>query len=686
MAGIGCHFMVTWMNRNTATFSHMGGEGVAWIGQAPFTETRHVFVNLGDGTYFHSGILAIRAALAAKVNVTYKILYNDAVAMTGGQPVDGTLTVPRLAKQLAAEGVGHIVVVTDGSPRAWRPSELPHGALVRHRDELDVIQKELRECPGVSVLIYDQTCATELRRRRKRGKLPDPAVRAFIHPEVCEDCGDCSRQSNCLAVTPIDTPLGRKRAIDQSACNKDFSCLKGFCPSFVTVVGGRRKEPSLPLLEDKTPLPSPSLPRTDQPYGILITGVGGTGVITLGAVIGMAAHLDGKGVTVLDMTGLAQKGGAVFSHVRICDDPNKLFAVRIATGEADLLLGGDAIVSGGQEALAKLAAGRSRAVVNCAETPTAEFTTDHRWHFPQHEIRQALYAAIGEDAVTFIDATRLAERLLGNTIHANFLLLGHAWQKGLVPVSEEALRRAIELNGADAEKNLAAFAWGRRLAADPEQSDRLLPSPAAPLTLDELVADRQRRLVAYQDEAYGQRYRRRIDSLRAHPAADDVLVRIVAEQLYRLMAIKDEYEVARLFAEGDFLARLKESFEGEYEIHFHLAPPFLARPHPNTGIIAKGEYGPWLLRLLRWLAKARRLRGSRWDFFARQPERQMERRLLAHYEDDLALIEARLRPATLAAAKALAAWPDRVRGFGPVKAKSVAAALLAREEARARLA
>ncbi|MCX7897260.1 MAG: indolepyruvate ferredoxin oxidoreductase family protein [Rhodocyclaceae bacterium] len=685
LAGIGCHFMVTWMNRNTATFSHMGGEGAAWIGQAPFTETRHVFVNLGDGTYFHSGILAIRAALAAKVNVTYKILYNDAVAMTGGQPVDGALTVPRLAHQLVAEGVGHIVVVTDGSPRPWRKSELPHGVLVRHRDELDVIQKELRECPGVSVLIYDQACATELRRRRKRGKAPDPPVRAYINPHVCEDCGDCSRQSNCLAVVPIDTPLGRKRAIDQSACNKDFSCLKGFCPSFVTILGGAPRFPQAPqAVDERPPLPNPEIPDTSRPYGILITGVGGTGVITLGALIGMAAHLDGKGVTVLDMTGLAQKGGAVFSHVRICDDPGKLHAVRIATGEADLLLGGDAIVSAGAEALAKLAQGRTRAVVNSAATPTAEFTTSTAWQFPLARIQAILHEAIGADAVAFLDATQLSERLLGHSQYANTLLLGHAWQKGLVPVSVAALERAIELNGADVAHNLAAFRWGRRLAAEPQRLAELSPAPAPPLELGALIADRHARLIDYQDAAYAERYRRRIEALRQHPHASDALVRSAAENYFRLLAIKDEYEVARLYVETDFLARIRAAFTGEYALRVHLAPPFLARPHPNTGLIEKWSFGPWLFTVFRWLAKARRFRGTRWDPFAYQPERRRERALIAAYEADLDLVQATLSAAKADEALALLSWPQEVRGFGPIKEKAIRLAQARREAARAR--
>jgi indolepyruvate ferredoxin oxidoreductase len=692
LAGIGCHFMVTWMDRSTATFSHMGGEGAAWIGQSPFTETRHVFINLGDGTYFHSGILAIRAAIAAKVNATYKILYNDAVAMTGGQPVDGTLTVPQIARQLAAEGVGHIVVVTDGTPRAWRKGELPHGTLVRTRDELDQVQRKMRECPGVSALIYDQTCAAEKRRRRKRGKMPDPAVRAFINEHVCEGCGDCGVQSNCLAVVPVETPLGRKRAIDQSACNKDFSCLNGFCPSFVTVAGGALRKGRAHAHDAAAVLPEPTLPETRESYGILITGVGGSGVVTLGALIGMAAHLDGKGVTVLDMTGLAQKGGAVFSHVRICDDPAAIHAVRIATGEADAVIGGDAVVSAGGEALAKMATGRTRAVVNCAETPTAEFTRNPDWQFPLGRIQAALRDTLGDAALDCLDATHLAASLMGNAIYANLFLLGYAWQRGLVPVSAAALTRAIELNAAAVDMNLRAFAWGRRAAHDPAAIASLAPVPAAVLpesTFAETLADRTQRLADYQDAAYAQRYAAGVERVQAAAAkvgpAATAITAAVARNYYKLLAIKDEYEVARLYAETDFLARVAAQFEGGYALRFHLAPPLLARPDPNTGRIRKRTFGPWMMRAFKWLARARKLRGTRWDLFGRSAERKFERQLLADYEADIALLTHRLDADNCKAALALAEWPAQVRGFGHVRAKSAPGARRQREEARAQL-
>ncbi|MBA3032898.1 MAG: indolepyruvate ferredoxin oxidoreductase family protein [Gammaproteobacteria bacterium] len=691
LAGIGCHFMVTWMDRNTETFSHMGGEGAAWIGQAPFTTTPHVFVNLGDGTYFHSGVLAIRAAVAAGVNITYKILYNDAVAMTGGQPVDGTLTVPQIAHQLRAEGVQQIVVVIDDSAeRAWHNSDLPHGIPVRPRAELDTVQRECRACPGVSAIIYDQVCAAEKRRRRKRGKLPDPPLRAFINEHVCEGCGDCGVQSNCLAVVPVETPLGRKRAIDQSACNKDYSCVNGFCPSFVTVAGGKlRSGGALAAMPGNAVPPAPTLPDTSAPYGILVTGVGGTGVVTLGALLGMAAHIDGKGATVLDMAGLAQKGGAVFSHVRICTDPQALHAVRITTGAADAVIGGDAIVSAGPEALAKMQTGRTRAVINSAATPTAAFTTNPDWQFPQAHIEATLAAAIGPERLDYLDAATLAMRLLGHTVYANLLLLGFAWQRGLLPVSEAALTRAIELNGTAVEMNLRAFLWGRHIAHDPACiRDFTAPHavPPAP-TFADLVDDRARRLTEYQDAALATHYRALVERVGSATAkvggGDTALAETVARNYFKLLAIKDEYEVARLYAETDFLARVAEQFEGDYRLRFHLAPPLLARPDPSTGHIAKLSFGPWMMTAFKWLARARRWRGTRWDLFGRSAERRQERQLIADYEDDIRLILERLDANTLPAASALANWPEEIRGFGPVKAKNIQRAQPRRESLRA---
>ena len=493
VAGIGCHYMVTWMDRRTATFTHMGGEGVPWVGQAPFTTTRHIFANLGDGTYFHSGSLAIRQAVAAGVAITYKILYNDAVAMTGGQSVDGQLGVARITRQLQAEGVEKIVVVTDETEKYAEITDLASGTPVFHRDRLDEVQRTLREFPGVSALIYDQTCATEKRRRRKRGTLADPERRVFINEAVCEGCGDCSVQSNCLAIVPIETAFGRKRAIDQSSCNKDFSCLKGFCPSFVTIEGGTlRSTEAVATNESEWPaLPDPALPGTRRPFNILITGVGGTGVVTLGALLGMAAHLDGKGVSVLDMTGLAQKYGAVFSHVRIGDTPEDIHATRIATGEADAVIGGDLIVSASGEALSKMVEGHTRAVIDIAEIPTADFTRNPDWQLPTRRLSEK----IGESCADtlFLDARQLATSLLGDALYANIFLLGVAWQRGLLPLSLASIKEAIELNGTAVAQNLGAFLWGRRAGHDLKSVERLaVPAASAPAeSLDELIARRR---------------------------------------------------------------------------------------------------------------------------------------------------------------------------------------------------
>ncbi|HXO02017.1 MAG TPA: 2-oxoacid:acceptor oxidoreductase family protein, partial [Stellaceae bacterium] len=515
--------MSQFMDRSTATFSQMGGEGAAWIGQSPFVETAHVFANIGDGTYTHSGILAIRAAVAAKVNMTYKVLFNDAVAMTGGQALDGGLTVPRVARQLAAEGVGPIVVVSD-EPEKYAPgTDFPPGATVRHRDDLDEVQRDLRALNGVTAIVYDQTCAAEKRRRRKRGRFPDPAKRVVINDLVCEGCGDCSTASNCVSVTPVETEFGRKRAIDQSSCNKDFSCLKGFCPSFVTVEGGSLKKRNTgDSDEDGLPaLPDPTLPALDDPYGILVTGVGGTGVVTIGALIGMAAHLEGKGVTVLDMTGLAQKGGAVLSHVRIAASPEAISAVRIANGAARLLLGCDLVVSASGESVSKLRPGHSRAIVNSHQTMTGDFTRNPDLAFPERELSRAVANAVGQGGAEFLDATGLATGLLGDSLATNLFMLGVAYQRGLVPVSAEAIDRAIELNGAAVEFNRRAFRWGRRAAVDQDLvAARATPAGAMPEshrlseTLDEVIARRVDFLTRYQNAAYAARYAGRIDRVR----------------------------------------------------------------------------------------------------------------------------------------------------------------------------
>ncbi len=685
VAGIGCHYMVTWMDRSTSTFTHMGGEGVPWVGQAPFTEEKHIFANLGDGTYFHSGLLAIRQSLAAKVPITYKILYNDAVAMTGGQPVDGNLSVARITRQLEAEGVGKMVIVTNDPAKYAEVTDLAPHVPVRHRDELDAVQRELRTYPGVSVLIYDQVCATEARRRRKRGKLPAIAQRVVINEAVCEGCGDCSVQSNCLSVVPVDTDFGTKRQIDQSACNQDFSCLKGFCPSFVTIDGGKPRKNGAAVDDTDWPiLPTPQLPTTTQPYNLIITGVGGMGVITLGALVGMAAHLDGKGISTLDMTGLAQKYGAVFSHLRIADRPQDIHAARIATGEAHAILGGDLVVSASPEALSKMLEGRTRAVVSCTDTPTAEFTRNRDWHFPLAGLQRQLSDTLGADHLHFIDAQHLATRLMGDALYANMLLLGYAWQMGLVPVSATALEQAIALNGAAVDANRQAFAWGRRAAVFPEQvaaiAGPLAGQPTKEMTLAELIEHRATHLAAYQDARLAERYRLAVDRIQG--LGDTALTRSVATQYARLLAPKDEYEVARLYTEGDFLRRLGEQFAGEIRLNFLFAPPLLAKPGPD-GRPRKLRFGPWLLPILRLLAKARGLRGTWADPFRRTPDKALDRRLLADYEADLDLILA--HPDQPDQARTLADWPAEVRGFGPLREQAARQASARRERARSAL-
>ncbi|HXH02130.1 MAG TPA: indolepyruvate ferredoxin oxidoreductase family protein [Candidatus Competibacteraceae bacterium] len=687
MGGIGCHYMVTWMDRRTDTFTQMGGEGVTWIGQAPFTDTPHVFQNLGDGTYFHSGILAIRAAIAANVNITYKLLYNDAVAMTGGQPIDGTLTVPQLSHQLYGEGVRRIAVMSD-EPQKYQghKSEFPPGVTFHHRDELDKVQRELREVKGVSVLIYDQVCATEKRRRRKRGLMEDPPKRAFINDLVCEGCGDCSIQSNCLSVIPLETEFGRKRAIDQSNCNKDFSCIKGFCPSFVTVHGGRLRKNKAAASAPISELPEPTLPAIDQPYDIFITGVGGTGVVTIGALLGMASHIEGKGVSVLDMTGLAQKYGAVVSHVRIAPKPEAIHAVRIAAGNARLLLGCDLVVAASNDALSKLNPETSQAVVNIHQSMPAGFTRNPDFKFPGQEMLDTVREAAGQTHA--VDATTLATELLGDAIYANPFLMGYAWQKGLIPLSQESLFKAIELNGTAVETNKAAFQWGRYAAVDPEAVQRVaepVPLAAPPArTLEEIVARRVAFLTDYQNASYAQRYRKLVDKVQAaerdKTPGQTALAEAVARYYFKLMAYKDEYEVARLYTSGEFLKKLEAQFEGDYTLEFHLAPPLFAKRDPDSGHLLKRSYGPWMLKAFSYLARLRFLRGTPLDVFGYSAERRHERQLIKDYAALIEQLVANLGHDNHAIAVELASLPEHIRGYGHVKEASLSKAEQRKQE------
>jgi indolepyruvate ferredoxin oxidoreductase len=687
-AGIGCHFMAQWMDRKTLGFTQMGGEGANWIGEAPFSKRDHVFQNLGDGTYNHSGYLAIRAAIASGVNMTYKILYNDAVAMTGGQHHDGTLTVPQIAAQVAAEGAKRVVVVTDEPSKYAKDTEWPRGLTIHHRDELDAVQRDLASVPGVSILIYDQTCAAEKRRRRKRGTFPDPDKRVVINDLVCEGCGDCGVKSNCVSVQPLTTEWGRKRTIDQSSCNKDYSCLNGFCPSFVTVHGAKLKkgegvaEPS-----DWPALPSPAVPLINHPYGIIVTGIGGTGIVTIGAIIGMAAHLEGKGVGVIDMAGLAQKGGAVYSHIRIANTPDDIHAIRIAAGGADLVLGGDIVVAGNKKVLGAIKQGNTRVVANTAEFLPGDFTRNADFSLPTERLKRAIAGAAGTGNSHFIDASRLATALLGNSIGANMFMLGYAYQLGALPLSAEAIETAIEMNGEAVAMNLAAFRYGRRAAIDLAAVQGLVtPKPQdendsvrLSRSFDEMVERRVAFLTAYQSRRYARRYRRLVDKVRAveteKAPGQSALAEAVARYLFKLMAYKDEYEVARLYADTNFLERVKSQFDGDnLRFEFHLAPPLLAKPDPRTGEPKKKSYGPGMLKAFAVLAKLKFLRGTPLDPFGYSQDRGTERKLVAEYEALLKTIMAELTIYNHQTAVALASIPEKIRGYGPVKQRHLVAA------------
>ncbi|MDD9984302.1 MAG: indolepyruvate ferredoxin oxidoreductase family protein [Gammaproteobacteria bacterium] len=683
LAGIGCHYLAQFMERSTARFTHMGGEGASWIGEAKFSKRRHVFQNIGDGTYFHSGLLSIRAAIAADVNITFKILYNDAVAMTGGQQVDGSLTVPAITRQVQAEGARRIVVVTDEPEKYGSRSGLAPGTTVHHRSELDAAQRMLRDIAGVTVLVYDQTCAAEKRRRRKRGRYPDPPRRAFINPAVCEGCGDCGVKSNCVAVVPFETEFGRKRAIDQSACNKDFSCVEGFCPSFVTVHGGSLRR-GTGVSRDGAPMPEPpepALPRLDRPYEIIVTGVGGTGVITIGALLGMAAHLESKGCSVLDQTGLAQKGGAVVSHVRIAARPDGITTTRIANGAAHLVLGCDVVVTAGADTRAAMRTGRTAVVVNTQETMTGDFTRDADLVFPADALMRGIERAAGARQVDRVDATRIATALVGDAIATNMFILGYAWQKGRIPLSREAIRRAIEINAVAVESNLSAFDWGRRTAADRDAVERRAGSgvevapPRKRESLESVVERRAAFLVEYQDAAYARRYRDLVERVQAGERSRAKGMRGFAEAVargyFKLLACKDEYEVARLHASPEFRRRLEATFEGDFRLEFHLAPPLLARRDPNTGEPRKRRYGAWMMRVFGVLAKLRGLRGTMLDPFGYTAERRRERRLIERYEQVVSSCIDGLDHANHAIAVEIASLPDRIRGFGHVKARSI---------------
>jgi indolepyruvate ferredoxin oxidoreductase len=699
-AGIGCHYMVQWMDRATDGFTQMGGEGANWIGESAFSTRDHVFQNLGDGTYNHSGILALRWAVHTKTHMTYKILFNDAVAMTGGQRHEGGLTVDMIARQVRAEGVERMALVTDEPEKYPSTIQWPSGMSIHHRDELDSVQRELALAPGVSVLIYDQTCASEKRRRRKRGEFPDPDKRVLINDLVCEACGDCSVQSNCVAVQPVETEFGRKRQIDQSNCNKDFSCVKGFCPSFVTVHGAKVKKAMPETLSTEGmsfgPLPEPAIPAIDGTFNVIVTGVGGTGVVTIGAILGMASHLEGKGLGMIDMAGLAQKGGAVYSHIRLANKQDDIHAIRVTAGAADLVLGCDLVVTGTKKVLAAVKPGRTALVVNTAEIMPGDFTRNADFSLPAERIKRAVTTAAGAENVAFTEATAIATALLGNAIAANMFMLGYAYQTGRVPLSGGAIEKAIELNGEAVKMNLAAFAWGRRAAAEPELIAKLMGELKAPTssrhlseTLDEVIARRVEFLAGYQDAAYAERYRSWMERVRDAEARTvpgaTALTEAVARSLFKLMAYKDEYEVARLYTNGHFEKQLASTFEGDnLRLEFHLAPPLFARKDPATGVPRKMSFGPWMLSAFGFLARMKGLRGTVFDVFGYTRERRTERQLVRDFEALIEEILAKLTPANHTVAVGLATIPQKIRGFGHIKDRNLKAAKAEEAELLAR--
>ncbi len=684
LAGIGCHFMASWMGRNTESLIQMGGEGVNWIGKSRYTGNPHVFQNLGEGTYFHSGSMAIRQAIAAGINITYKILFNDAVAMTGGQPVDGQITVPMIANQVTAEGVRRVVVLSD-EPEKYdgHKNQFPDDVTFHDRSELDKVQRELRDIPGCTVLIYDQTCAAEKRRRRKRKQYPDPAKRTFINHHVCEGCGDCSVQSNCLSVVPRETELGRKRKIDQSSCNKDFSCVNGFCPSFVTIEGGQlRKSRGMDtgsvLTSKLKGVPEPVLPELSGSYDVLVGGVGGTGVVTVGQLITMAAHLEAKGTSVLDFTGFAQKGGTVLSYVRMAPTPDKLNQVRISNGQADAVVACDLVVASSQKALSVLRPDHTRVVANEAELPTADYVLFRDADMQADKRLDLIRDAVGESNFARLDANGIAEKLMGDTVFSNVMMLGFAWQRGLLPLSQAALIRAIELNGVAVDRNKEAFGWGRIAATDLNvildllnsggvQVEEIKPEP----TLDELIETRHQHLVNYQNRRWADRYVAQVKQVREAEEKlgenNQLLTRAVAQQLYRFMAYKDEYEVARLFAETDFMKEVNNTFEGDFKIHFHLAPPIMNRGTDAQGRPRKRRFGPWMFRAFKLLAKFRVLRGTAIDPFRYSADRKLERAQLKEYQLLTERIVRELGTSNYDTFLQLAELASEIRGYGPVR-------------------
>lgn len=694
MAGIGCHYMAAWMNRDTDLFTHMGAEGANWIGMSPFVEDKHIFQNIGDGTYNHSGILALRASVAAEVNITYKILYNDGTAMTGGQPTEGSPTPASITHQLYGEGVKRIVVVSDEPDKYGIGIKFAEGTTIHHRNELDQVQKELRSWPGVTAMVYDQTCATEKRRRRKRGEMEDPDKRSFINDLVCEGCGDCSNESNCISIEPLETKLGRKRIINQSTCNKDFTCVNGFCPSFVTVEGAQPKKRKL-TTANAVPenifknLPLPKEIILNEPYDILVTGIGGTGVVTIGALIGMASHIENKGVSVLDQVGVAQKGGAVLSHIKIASKPEEIHSVKVGKNNADLILGCDMVVSASSLVTELMNINKTKSIINDHETPVAGFVLNPDHSFGGKRIRQVIEQS--SESVNFINSIKIATAMFGDSISSNMFITGFALQKGLIPVLPESLEEAIRLNGIAIEMNLSAFRWGRLAAHNYD----LVEKEARPymnnievdvetLSTNEIIEYRVNFLKSYQNKQYSKKYLKLINKakqkLKEINIADDEFLKAVARYYFKLMAYKDEYEVARLYTNGEFKKNLYKAFEGDLKLKFHLAPPLFAPRDPNTGKLKKITIGAWILPIFKILSKFKFLRGTIFDPFGKTQERRKERLLINQYLNDINSILDKINSNNVTLAIQIASIPEMIRGYGHVKEENISKASEKRED------
>jgi len=693
MAGIGCHYMVLWMDRSTSTFTQMGGEGAPWVGQSHFVKDKHVFANIGDGTWFHSGSLAIRQAVVAGVNITYKILYNDAVAMTGGQQVGERpegLSVPQIVKSCVAEGVQRVAVVTD-DPERYAGIKLEPDVRVWHRDELDSVQRLFRDIPGTTVIVYDQTCATEKRRRRKSGKLEDPKRIVLINELVCEGCGDCSAKSNCLSVEPLETEFGRKRQINQSSCNKDESCLKGFCPSFVVVENATLRKPvAKNSLSNLPELPAANVPDCTTPYRIVIAGVGGTGVITIGQLLGVAAHIEGKGIITQDSAGLAQKGGSTWSHVQIAQTPETLCATKVDLAKADLILACDGVVAASQTTMALMHKGLTRIALNSHDTPTAGFVQSPDWKSTNAVCEKALGQAVGAEHLASLDASALAVEKLGDAIYANPLLLGFCWQKGWIPLSHASLTEALRLNAVQVERNLLAFEWGRAAALNIDL--QRMPLEEQPVlfkarpTLEQLVSRRVEFLTQYQNAQYAQQYQNFVESvlkaeqaswsLAAHAGTTEPagsknnprLSEAVARYLFKLMAYKDEYEVARLHTEQNFIEKIQQQFEPGFRVTHYLAPPLLAKRN-SQGELVKKRFGGWIRPVFKVLKQLKVIRGTVLDPFGYTLERRTERALISEYRFCIEAILPRLTRHNIDLAVQIASVPEQIRGYGHVKAQ-----------------